>query len=219
MNSKQTVSREIIRTAISMNTLGINRGTSGNVSARHAKGCLITPSGLSYKETKPKDIVYVDEEGAPCGLHAPSTEWRFHHDIYRNRSDVGAIVHTHSNFAVSLSCLGKEIPSFHYMVAICGGENIRCAPYATFGTQKLSDHAILALVDRKACLLENHGMICVEETLEKALNLAVEVEALCEQYWRALQIGKPKKLSKKEMRTVLKKFRTYGQVKKPNHIQ
>lgn len=211
MTSKQSISRQVIRTAISMNTLGINRGTSGNVSARHKKGCLITPSGLRYEETKPKDIVYIDEMGASHGEHAPSSEWRFHHDIYQDRQDVGAIVHTHSSFAASLSCLRIDIPSFHYMVAICGGDDIRCAPYATFGTKKLSDNTMLALANRKACLLANHGMICVEQTLDKAISLAVEVEALCEQYWRALQVGSPKILSKKEMQTVLKKFRTYGE--------
>ncbi|MDC1310931.1 class II aldolase/adducin family protein [Burkholderiales bacterium] len=211
MTSKQSISRQVIRAAISMNTLGINRGTSGNVSARHKKGCLITPSGLRYEKTKPKDIVYIDEMGASHGEHAPSSEWRFHHDIYQDRQDVGAIVHTHSSFATSLSCLRIDIPSFHYMIAICGGDDIRCAPYATFGTQKLSDNTMLALANRKACLLANHGMICVEQTLDKAISLAVEVEALCEQYWRALQVGSPKILSKKEMQTVLKKFRTYGE--------
>lgn len=219
MTSEQSIRRQIIRTAISMNTLGINRGTSGNVSARHDKGCLITPSGLSYETTDRKDIVYIDEEGTSYGECAPSSEWRFHYDIYQNRSDVNAIVHTHSSFATALSCLRIEVPAFHYMVAICGGDNIRCAPYATFGTQKLSDHTILALANRNTCLLANHGMICLGETLDKALSLAVEVEALCEQYWRALQIGKPKILTKKEMQIVLKKFQTYGRAKKSNVSQ
>jgi L-fuculose-phosphate aldolase len=211
MASEQSIRLQIIETSIAMNTLGINRGTSGNVSARHEEGCLITPSGLKYETTKPKDIVYVDVKGRPHGKFAPSSEWRFHHDIYQNRPDVRAIVHTHSSFATSLSCLNIDIPAFHYMVAICGGDNIRCAPYATFGTQKLSDHAVSALENRTACLLANHGMICVGENLDKAVNLAVEVEALCEQYWRALQIGEPVNLSKKEMRTVLRKFQSYGQ--------
>ncbi|MDA0237386.1 MAG: class II aldolase/adducin family protein [Proteobacteria bacterium] len=215
MTTALNIRRQIIKTSIAMNALGINRGTSGNVSARHNQGCLITPSGLRYEMTKPNDIVYIDKLAKPHGKFAPSSEWRFHHDIYHNRSDVGAIVHTHSSFATSLSCLRMNIPAFHYMVAICGGDNIRCATYATFGTQKLSDSALSALKDRKACLLANHGMICIEETLERALKLAVEVEALCEQYWRALQIGKPKVLSKIEMQTVLKKFQSYGQIKKP----
>ena len=219
MTSELNIRRQIIESSIAMNALGINRGTSGTVSARHDRGCLITPSGLRYEITKPKDIVYIDDLANAHGKYAPSSEWRFHHDIYRNRSDVGAIVHTHSSFATSLSCLRMTIPAFHYMVAVCGGNNIRCARYTTFGTQKLSDYALSALKDRKACLLANHGMICVGETVEGALKLAVEVEALCEQYWRALQVGKPKILSKIEMQTVLKKFQTYGQAKKASNDQ
>ena len=209
-----TLRKNIIRTALEMNALGVNRGTSGNVSTRFKNGFLITPSGLAYDKTKPADIVFVDNKGKPAGRYAPSSEWRFHHDIYLNRQDVEAIVHTHSSFATTISCLHKSVPAFHYMVAVCGGSDIRCAPYATFGTQALSDHAVKALRDRKACLLANHGMICVGTTLENTLKLAVETEALCEQYWRALQIGKPKILSKKEMNVVLKKFQTYGQAKK-----
>ena len=173
-----------------MNTLGINRGTSGNVSARWKSGFLVTPSGLRYEDSRPGDIVFVDAKGKPAGKWAPSSEWRFHYDIYRNRSDVQAVVHTHSSFATTLACLGKGIPAFHYMIALAGGDSIRCAPYATFGTQKLSDNAVKALEDRKACLLANHGMIVTGPDLDKTLSLAVEVEALCEQYWRALQIGK-----------------------------
>ena len=202
--------REIIKTALSMNDLGINRGTSGNVSARFKDGCLITPSGLKYESTKPADIVYLNQAGEPSGRYQPSSEWRFHFDIYQAKPDVDAIVHTHSNFATTLSCLRIDIPAFHYMVAVCGGDSIRCAPYATFGTQKLSTLALKALKDRKACLLANHGMISTGETLDKALSLAVEVEALCEQYWSALQIGKPHILSKREMRTILEKFKSYG---------
>lgn len=202
--------RNIIRTALAMNALGINRGTSGNVSARCKAGFLITPSGRRYEDTKPADIVLVDKAGTPSGMWAPSSEWRFHHDIYRKRRDVGAVVHTHSSFATTLACLRKDVPAFHYMIAVAGGNNIRCAPYATFGTQKLSNYALDALVDRKACLLANHGMIATGENLQKALSLAIEVEALCEQYWRALQIGKPTILSAREMNTVIRKFRSYG---------
>lgn len=194
-----------------MNAPGINRGTSGNVSARWESGFLITPSGLPYEDTKPSDIVFVDAAGNARGKRLPSSEWRFHHDIYRSRSDAHAIVHTHASFATTLACLGKNVPAFHYMIAVAGGDSIRCAPYATFGTQQLSTNALNALKDRKACLLANHGMITTGSNLDKALALTVEVEALCEQYWRALQIGKPAILSAKEMRTVLKKFATYGQ--------
>lgn len=208
--TQQQLRKQIIATALAMNSPGINRGTSGNVSARWESGFLITPSGLPYEDTKPSDIVFVDSAGKARGKHLPSSEWRFHHDIYRSRSDVRAVVHTHSSFATTLACLGKNVPAFHYMIAVAGGDSIRCAPYATFGTQQLSTNALNALKDRKACLLANHGMITIGPNLDKALALTVEVEALCEQYWRALQIGKPAILSAKEMRTVLKKFATYG---------
>ena len=210
MVTEQQLRRDIIRTALAMNSLGINRGTSGNVSARWKAGFLITPSGRRYDDTKPADIVFIDAAGKPRGKWAPSSEWRFHHDIYRNRSEVQAVVHTHSSFATTLACLGKDVPAFHYMIAVAGGNSIRCAPYATFGTQKLSNNALKALAERKACLLANHGMIATGASLDKALSLAIEVEALCEQYWRALQIGKPNILSAREMSTVIRKFRSYG---------
>lgn len=203
--------KQIIAIALEMNAVGINRGTSGNVSARSESGFLITPSGLRYQDTKPADLVFVDADGKAHGKRLPSSEWRFHHDIYRSRGDAGAVVHTHSSFATTLACLGKGVPAFHYMIAVAGGDNIRCAPYATFGSQQLSTNALAALKNRNACLLANHGMITIGATLEKALALAVEVEALCEQYWRALQIGKPKIIPAREMRVVLKKFANYGQ--------
>lgn len=202
--------KRIIATALRMNTLGINRGKSGNVSARARGGFLVTPSGLPYEQTRPADIVSIDVSGKATGRREPSSEWRFHHDIYKHRPECGAIVHTHSSFAVTLACLRMEVPAFHYMVAVAGGNSIRCAPYATFGTQELSDHALAALDGRKACLLANHGLIALGSDLEAALALAVEVEALCEQYWRTLQVGKPTILSDEEMRRVLDKFRTYG---------
>ncbi|UCD69243.1 MAG: class II aldolase/adducin family protein [Betaproteobacteria bacterium] len=208
--TEQQLRKHIIRTALAMNSLGINRGTSGNVSARWKTGFLITPSGRRYEDTRAADIVFVNAAGKPSGKWAPSSEWRFHHDIYRNRSDVGAVVHTHSSFATTIACLRKDVPAFHYMIAVAGGNSIRCAPYATFGTQELSNHALKALADREACLLANHGMIATGARLEKALSLAMEVETLCEQYWRALQIGKPKILSVREMNTVIRKFRSYG---------
>ena len=204
------IRKQIIATALQMNTLGINRGKSGNVSARLRTGFLVTPSGLPYEETRPTDIAFIDTKGKSKGPREPSSEWRFHFDIYRNRKEVQAVVHTHSSFATTLACLGLGVPAFHYMVAVAGGKDIRCAPYATFGTQTLSDHAIKALKGRKACLLGNHGMIATGSSLRVALALAVEVEALCEQYWRALQIGKPQLLADEEMAVVLEKFKTYG---------
>jgi L-fuculose-phosphate aldolase len=202
--------RQIIATALRMNALGINRGKSGNVSARWKSGFLVTPSGLAYEKTKPADIVFVDAAGKASGKREPSSEWRFHHDIYRTRKACLAVVHAHSSFATALACLRREIPAFHYMIAVAGGNSIRCAPYATFGTQALSDHALAALEGRNACLLANHGMIALGADLDGALALAVEVESLCEQYWRALQIGNPALLPDEEMAVVIDKFRTYG---------
>ena len=202
--------QQIIATALRMNELRINRGRSGNVSVRSGDGFLVTPSGLPYEETKPEDIAAVTLAGRATGPRAPSSEWRFHRDIYAARPDVAAIVHTHSTFATTLACLRNGIPAFHYMIAVAGGKDIRCADYATFGTQALSDHALAALEDRNACLLANHGMIAVGHSLADALALAVEVEALAEQYWRTLQIGTPGLLSDAEMDVVLEKFRTYG---------
>jgi L-fuculose-phosphate aldolase len=207
--------REIIAVALRMNTLGINRGKSGNVSARIKGGFLVTPTGLEYESTRPDDIVAMTLNGDSRGSRLPSSEWRFHRDIYAARAEVGAIVHVHSPFATTLACLGRDIPAFHYMIAVAGGKDIRCAPYATFGTQTLSDHALRALVGRKACLLANHGMIAIGATPTDALALAVEVEALAEQYWRALQIGEPNILSDAEMIVVLDKFRSYGQPNPP----
>ena len=200
----------IIATALGMNAAGINRGKSGNVSARIDGGFLITPSGLPYAETTTNDIVAVDEAGIASGTRKPSSEWRFHRDIYRARPQAAAIVHAHSPFATTLACLDRGIPAFHYMIAMAGGNDIRCAPYATFGTQELSDAALSALDGRKACLLSHHGMIAIGESLDKALALAVEVETLAEMYWRALQIREPEVLSDDEMRTVVAKFAGYG---------
>lgn len=213
--------RQIITTALDMNRLGINQGKSGNVSARLAVGVdgalnsfLITPTGIAYAETRPDQIVAMQCDGNlinHSGDILPSSEWRFHRDIYVSRPDVHAIVHTHAAYCTTLACMSREIPAFHYMVAVAGGDNIRCAPYATFGTQALSDHAVTALIDRKACLLAQHGMIAVGDTLAQALSIAIEVESLARLYWQALQIGTPPVLNQAEMATVIEKFKTYGQ--------
>ena len=211
--SELKLRQQIIATALAMNEQRINRGKSGNVSARIDGGFLVTPSALAYAAMRPADIVAMSATGVAIGSRTPSSEWRFHRDIYDVRPEVQAIVHAHSSFATSLACLGRGIPPFHYMVAVAGGPDIRCAQYATFGTQKLSDLALKALDGRRACLLANHGMIAVGSSLENALALAVEVEALAEMYWRALQIGEPKPLSSAEMIVVLDKFRTYGEAR------
>ena len=206
--------RAVIATALAMNAAGINRGKSGNVSARWRDGgfdgFLVTPSALPYAQIEPADIVAVSLAGDARGTRPPSSEWRFHRDIYAQRSDAQAVVHVHAPFATSLSCLHRGIPAFHYMVAVAGGNDIRCAPYATFGTQALSDNVMEALAGRFACLMANHGMVAVGTSLEAALALAVEVETLAEMYWRALQVGEPALLGDDEMRVVLDKFQSYG---------
>ena len=205
----------VIATARAMNAANINRGQSGNVSARWRSdgfdGFLVTPTGLPYADTTPRDIVAVALAGTSAGARLPSSEWRFHRDIYARKPDVSAIVHTHSPFATALACLHRGIPAFHYMVAVAGGNDIRCAPYATFGTQALSEHALAALTERSACLLANHGVIACAVSLDRALALAIEVENLAEMYTRALQLGDPVVLPDDEMRIVVEKFAAYGQ--------
>lgn len=202
--------RQIIETCLGMNRQGLNQGAAGNVSVRHGNGLLITPSGLPYDSMKPADIVFLDENGQPEGERNPSSEWRFHYDILRAREDVGAVLHAHAPYCTALACLGWEIPAFHYMVAVAGGDSIHCATYATFGSQELSDNALAALKGRKACLLANHGMICIDRDLTAVLALAVELETLARQYCLALQLGEPVILSAAEMRRVQEKFKTYG---------
>ena len=189
---------------------GLNQGTSGNVSARSRSGFLITPSGRDMTGLGAADVVPVAMDGAaPEGLK-PSSEWRFHRDIYAAFPEADAIVHAHSSFAVALACLRRDIPPFHYMVAMAGGADIRCAPYATFGTQALSDAVLEALKDRRACLMANHGLVAWGRDLEGALALALEVEALCGQYLRCLQVGEPVLLNDAQMAEVLEKFKDYG---------
>lgn len=204
----------VIETARAMNAAAINVNTAGNVSARCQRGTqdgfVITPSGSPYPQLKPDDLVFVTTAGLPQGTHMPSSEWRFHRDLYVHRPDFGAIVHTHSPFATALSCHGRPIPAFHYMVARAGGDDIRCAPYATFGTQALSDHAIEAMRGRNACLLAHHGVIACGTGLEAALALAIEVEHLAQMYLVACGLGEPPHLDPAEMHRVVDRFRTYG---------
>lgn len=201
---------QVIDIAQRMNALGINQGCSGNVSVRNSNGFLITPSGMAYEQLNNADIVAMQMNGSHTGNLKPSSEWLFHRDIYAARADCNAIIHTHSKYATTLACLHRELPPFHYMIAVAGGNNIRCAPYATFGTQELSDHAVTALRDRKACLLANHGMIVAAESLGKALDIGHEIETLCQQYLTALQVGEPHILSDAQMDEVLDKFKNYG---------
>ena len=173
-------------------------------------GFLITPSGMAVEDMSADSMVQMQLDGSFEPNKIPSSEWRFHRDILNNRPDINAVVHTHSMFATTLACLHKDIPPFHYMIAVVGGDTIRCAPYALFGSQALSDNALAVLADRKACLLANHGMIALGRDLDDALAVAVEVENLCEQYWRALQLGEPHILTEAEMREVFQQFKGYG---------
>lgn len=201
----------VIDAALDLAHTGLSPQMSGNVSARCDDGFLVTPSGVAYTDLIPDDLVKLDLEGNLLdGQLPPSSEWQIHAGIYREREEVGGVVHAHSDYAVSLAVMHKDIPPFHYMVAVAGGRNIRCAPYATFGTAALADHALSALEDRKACLLAHHGQIALGPTVEDALHLAHEVETLAAQYWRALQIGDPPLLSDEEMARNVEKFRTYG---------
>ena len=191
---------------------GLTHGTSGNVSVRcDEQRFFVSPSGMDYELLQADDVPLLHLDGRWFGRHRPSSEWRFHRDILRSRPDVGAIVHTHSPRATALACTGRGIPAFHYMVAIAGGSDIRCAPYHTFGTQELSDAALAALRDRRACLLANHGVIATGADLASAMRLAGEVENLALQYSVALTLGEIRILDDAEMSRVIEKFRTYGQ--------
>jgi L-fuculose-phosphate aldolase len=204
---------ELISTARRLNPSGLNQGTSGNLSQRVEDGFLVTPTGMDYDALRPEDIVLMRFDGSHEGLRLPSSEWRFHRDILTSRPEVNAVVHTHSMNSTALACLRRSIPPFHYMVAVAGGPTIRCASYATFGTEELSRNAVAALKGRKACLLANHGLITLGADLPSAFKVAVEVETLAGMYLRALQVGEPVLLDEAEMAVVLEKFRTYGQQK------
>lgn len=216
MPDETTLRQALVAASLELVASGFNRGTSGNIGVRCGPNLLVTPSGVPARQLTPRSMVLLAPDGQVLGGGRPSSEWRFHRDILAARPDVNAVVHVHSPFATTLACLGLEIPPFHYMIAAAGGTTIRCAPYVLFGTQELSDHALAALRDRKACLLANHGMIALGRDLDEALAVCTEVESLCEQYWRARQLGEPRHLSDDEMRLVLEKFKTYGR-QAPQH--
>ena len=214
--SKLELSEQMIKTCLEMDSRGINQGTSGNLSMRFNDGFLITPSSMPYNEMKPEDIVEMDWEGKFIGKQ-PSSEWRFHRDILKERKDINVVLHCHSINATALSCHNKDIPAFHYIIGLAGGNNIRCAKYATFGSQELSDNALIALKDRLACLLGHHGMICLGKTFKQALWLGSEVEAMSKIYIKALSIGNTQILSEKEMEKVVKQMErmSYGKGPEP----
>ncbi|WP_234087700.1 class II aldolase/adducin family protein [Azonexus sp. R2A61] len=213
----------LIAAARAMRPAGLNRGTAGNLSVRDGDGFLITPTGLAYDALSADDIPHMridtpadknahdSADASWTGRRKPSSEWRFHRDLYAARPEVGAVLHAHSPFAVTLACLRRDIPPFHYMIARFGGATIRCADYAIFGSPALSTAAMAAMTERKGCLLANHGLLVAGRDLDEAFALAVELEELCEQYWRACQLGDPVLLDAAEMAEVIEKFKGYGQ--------
>lgn len=210
MNTK---SKSLINTSLQLQKMGLNHGATGNCSCRDGDSYLITPSGVSNLNLSEDSVVRMDFSGNIIDSISnlkPSSEWRFHQDIMTQRKEVGAIVHTHSIFASTVSLFGKELPPFHYMIAVAGGSSIRCASYAMFGTQELSDNIIEALRDRNACLIANHGLIAIGDNLTEALNIAEEVEHLCHLFIEAKKIGEPNLLSEKQMSDVIKRFKTYS---------
>ncbi len=215
------LAESVLATAGELIAHDLNRGSAGNVSVRYADGCIITPTGIEHQDCTPDDMVKVgikigagETAGVPDSLlnrRKPSSELCFHRDIYAAFPAAGAIIHAHSPFATALACQQLNIPPFHYMIARFGGMDVRCAAYATFGTQALSDAMLIALQDRSACLMAHHGMVVYGRDLKHALALAVELETLCEQYWRVLQLGEPKLLTAAQMDEVIAKFAGYGQ--------
>ncbi|MDW3097296.1 MAG: class II aldolase/adducin family protein [Alphaproteobacteria bacterium] len=210
--SDMVLRQDVIDTACAMQASGLSPQRSGNVSVRSGDGFLITPTGMSYEDLTPEDVAYVAMDGSqPEDQRRPSSEWHMHQALFAARPQAQAVVHAHSAFAVSLACLREDIPPFHYMIAVAGGKDIRCADYATFGTEDLARNAVAAMTDRKACLLANHGQLVFGDSLTSALELAHEVEDLCAQYWRARQVGNPVILDDAEMERVIAKFAGYGQ--------
>lgn len=210
LSTEERLRQRMLGVAQAMLAAGLNKGTSGNIGCRCDDYFLVTPSGRPVEEMQAADMVALNFDGSSRTPGRPSSEWHFHRDILASRSEINAVVHCHSPFATTLACLHREIPPFHYMIAMAGADTIRCAPYALFGTEELSRHALAALTGRKACLLANHGMIALGRDLDDAFALAVEVEALCELYWRVLQVSEPHLLSAQQMREVLEKFKDYG---------
>jgi len=207
--TEQTLRQQLLETSRRMVELGLNRGTAGNASVRFGDGMLITPSAMPVSEMGPESMVRMGLDGDVRQGGKPSSEWRFHRDILAARPEIGAVLHMHSTFATTIACLRRDVPPVHYMIAMAGGDNIRCTPYTLFGEQALSDHALEALRDRKACLLGNHGMIALGTDLADALAVAVEVESVCEIYWRTLQAGEPQILTAQQMHEVKQKFVDY----------
>ena len=203
--------RAVIETARELNSRGINVNKSGNISARFRDGFLITPTGVPYETLLPEDIVFIDlESGGSQGRRLPSSEWEMHAEVYRARTDAGAVAHCHSAYATALACQNMPIPAFHYMVAAAGGDSIDVVPYETFGTHALAVRAAESLRKKNACLLEHHGSLAIGKTLAKAIQLLAEVENLARQYCIVRSLGEPRLIPADEMAQVVQKFKTYG---------
>ena len=215
--TKKTKFTVLIETALQLQKIGLNHGATGNCSCRDGDTYLITPSGVETQNLSEDKIVRMDFEGNVVDSISnlkPSSEWRFHQDIMSKRQEVRAVVHTHSIFASTVSLFGNELPPFHYMIAVAGGSSVRCAPYAMFGTQELSDNIIDALLDRKACLIANHGLVSIGANLAEALQIAEEIEHLCQLYIEAKKLGEPNLLNQKQMIEVIERFQSYGKWRK-----
>ena len=205
---------DAVATIQRLDALGMNRGSTGNLSLRHAHegrpGMLITPTGMGGADLRPQDLVWVGDDGSQVGDWQASSEWHFHQAVYRQRADLHAVLHTHSVNATALACLNRPLPAFHYMVAVAGGDSVPITPYHTFGSEALSQAVAAALADRNACLMAHHGLVAAGATLAQALKVLMEVESLCEVYLKALAVGEPAVLSAAQMAEVIEKFKTYG---------
>jgi len=211
MRSEQDLREEVVATARALLRLGLVQGTSGNVSVRCGDGFLITPTGVPYERLAADDIVSMRWDGSHEGRLQPSSEWRLHRDILHARSELAALVHTHSTHATAVAILGRDIPAIHYSIAAAGGGSIRCAPYALFGSQALADHVVAALAERRACLMAHHGVVTAHVSLARALDLAVIVEELARQYLLCLPLGEPPTLNDQQIAEAVAKFESYGQ--------
>ena len=213
MSQEKKLASILTETTLKLHEMGLNHGATGNCSCRDEETFLITPSGVEIEDLSAEKMVRMDFKGnvidSKLNLN-PSSEWRFHQDIFSHRKEISAVIHTHSIYASTVSLFNKELPPFHYMIAVAGGDSVRCAPYAMFGTQKLSDNIINALAGRKACLIANHGLVTIGESLEEALQISEEIEHLCHLYIEAKKIGNPNLSTKKEMTEVIERFQTYS---------
>lgn len=216
-NDEAAQREEAVAAMRRLDALGLNRGSTGNLSLRCMRdgrdGMLVTPTGIGADELQPAQMAWVGLDGRVEGEWQPSSEWQLHQAVLARRADVQAVVHTHSVHATALACLERELPPFHYMVAVCGADRVPCTPYHAFGSQGLSKAVAMALADRNACLMAHHGLVAAGATLAQAMKIAIEIEALCEVYLKALAVAEPARLSAAQMAAVLRKFKSYGRAR------